>query len=106
MVEAKTEFQSLSAPARSRFFLRLSHELTVRARGAYEPSSSGATNPAALRAFNELQHEIVGHLLHMTERGRHAYPDDVLVAILGDIAGEAAISHHYCIATERAMAEL
>ena len=35
LTEAAREFQSLSAPAKSRFFLRLTHELTIRARGAY-----------------------------------------------------------------------
>ena len=103
LTEAATEFQSLSAPAKSRFFLRLAHELTVRARGAYDAGSAGVANPGALRAFNELQHKVVGHLLHLTEAGRHAYPDDVLVRILSDIAEEAGIENDLRIASEQAL---
>lgn len=103
LIEAATEFQTLSAPARSRFFLRLAHELTVRARGAYEPGTAGVADPSMLRAINELQHKVMGHVLHLTERGRHAYPDDVLIAILGEVAQDAGISEDFRIASERAM---
>jgi hypothetical protein len=105
LTEAASEFQSLSAPAKSRFFLRLAHELTIRARGAYGNAGSGVgvANPAALRAFNELQHKVAGHLLHLTETGTQAYPDDVLVRILSDIAGEAGIANDLRIASEQAL---
>ena len=106
LTEAATEFQSLSAPAKSRFFLRLAHELTIRARGAYDTASAGVANPAALRAFNELQHKVAGHLLHLTEAGRHAYPDDVLVRVLSDIAEGAGIGDDLRVASEQALAGL
>ena len=55
----------------------------------------------ALRAFIELQHKVTGHLLHLTETGTHAYPDDVLVRILSDIAEEAGIENDLRIASEQ-----
>jgi len=105
LTEAANEFQSLSAPAKSRFFLRLAHELTIRARGAYGDAGSpgAAANAGALRAFNELQHKVAGHLLHLTEVGRDAYPDDVLVRILSDIAEEAGIENDLRVASEQAL---
>src|SRR5437870_964917 len=103
LTETATEFQSLSAPAKSRFFLRLAHELTVRARGAYAAGPAAAANPAALRALNELQHKVIGHLLHLTESGRDAYPDDVLVGILSDIAEEGGVADDLRVASEQAL---
>ena len=103
LIEAAAELQSFSAPAKSRFFLRLAHELTVRARGAYDAGTAGVADACALRAFNELQHKIVGHLLHLTESGRHAYPDDVLVRILSDIADEVGIGYDLRVASEHAL---
>ena len=58
---------------------------------------------AALRAFNELQHKVAGHLLHLTETGTHAYPDDVLVRILSDIAEEAGIENDLRVASEQVL---
>jgi hypothetical protein len=50
------------ADQKARFLAALAHELTIFARAAYVPQSEELSNPALLRAFNELMHRVTDAL--------------------------------------------
>ena len=64
-------FLSLTAEQQARELARWAHAATVDARDTYIPGTEGVADPARLRRFNEIQHQIAGQLLSATE-GRKA----------------------------------
>lgn len=75
------------------FLARISHELTIRARAAYEPGTENVTDPKLLRRINESQHGIAGTLAALLQNAP-GYPDDVLVEILmGERESRRAVEH-------------
>jgi len=54
-------FADLSAEDQIRFLLGLAPELTIVARAYYVPQESGLSDPAAVRAVNEIQHRVTAH---------------------------------------------
>ena len=67
--EIKRRFTNLSAETKLRVLARLGHNLTVAARDTYEFQASGVKAPQRLRALNEIQHRVVGQIVHIHEGG-------------------------------------
>jgi hypothetical protein len=74
----------LGLPEREKIeaLIHLSHELTILARDTYEPGSTRLSHPSRLRAINEVQHRISGHLLALLRNDPGRYPDEVLAQII------------------------
>jgi len=75
-------FSALSVEEKKEFLARLSHELTILGRDSYEIDSENFTNPAQMRAINEIQHRIALHLLSLLIKDNSHYPDDVVVKMI------------------------
>jgi len=75
-------FSRLSREHKIRFLSRLAFELTVVARDTYIPQTENLSQPAHLRAINELQHQILGYLSALASGDTGLYPDNVLIAII------------------------
>jgi hypothetical protein len=101
--ETTAEFLKLPPPRKAKFLLNLAHALTVRARGAYSAGGAGAHDGARLRAVNELQHKVIGHLVYLADADRSGYPDDVLLRMLDEIAEEANAQADLRVAAEQAL---
>jgi hypothetical protein len=101
--ETAAEFLKLPPTKKATFLLHLAHALTVRARGAYVPQGPGGYDGARLRAINELQHKVIGHLVYLDDANRSGYPDDVLVRMLEELAEGANAEEDLRIAGEQAM---
>jgi hypothetical protein len=88
--ECQQTFSVLPAAGQARFLATLAFDLTVWTRSAY-PELLTDTNQiiGRLRAGNELQHRVTGHLCHILNQNTKRYPDDVFVAILFDLARPA-----------------
>src|SRR5262245_65251332 len=83
-------YSALSRENKVRFLSRIAHELTGRARDAYETTTSDPQKTAQLlTAYNELGHKIIGEMIHHLEAHHFRYPDDVFVRIIFDMAEPA-----------------
>src|SRR3954470_25018756 len=51
-----------------RLLARLSHELTIAARGTYVPGTEDIAAPRQIRAYNEMQHRVSTCLCELLER--------------------------------------
>lgn len=81
--DAKRQYRSLSMEAQLRFLASFGHSLTIAARDAYDPGAPGGVwDPERLRAINEIQHRILGHIHALLLKSEQRYPDDVLVSIM------------------------
>src|SRR5687767_13904942 len=80
--DAVASFSVLTPDGKGRFVALLAHELTILARDTYEVGESGLTNPARMRAINEVQHRLMGFLVALLRDDAQRYPDDVLVRIV------------------------
>lgn len=80
--EAASFFSALSIEEQKEFLARLSHELTLLGRDAYEIGTENFTNPSQMRAVNEIQHRIASHLLALIKNETTRYPDEILVKII------------------------
>lgn len=52
--------------AKNIFLARVAYELTVRARDTYEPGTVGVSDPAKLRAVNEVMHRLTHRALKLS----------------------------------------
>lgn len=86
--ELLDKYSPLSKRQRLAFLCRLAAELTVCARDTYVPGSDQVAKPERLRAFNELQHRITGHLRDLATGNRDRYPDDVICGLIFEGARE------------------
>ncbi|HEX4054289.1 MAG TPA: hypothetical protein VHX86_08490 [Tepidisphaeraceae bacterium] len=86
--ELLDKYATLSKAQRLAFLCRLAAELTVCARDTYMPGSNQVAKPERLRAFNELQHRLTGHLRDLATGNRDRYPDDVICGIIFEGARE------------------
>lgn len=85
--EAIRVFSTMSAINQARFLARLAHDETIWTRHEYHALTGSHEQTAhLLTAHNELQHRIVGQLVHLLEGDKMRYPDDVFVNILFDMA--------------------
>jgi hypothetical protein len=88
--QAITAYSALSAKNQARFLARLAHEMTVWGRDAYKVlTADDAVSAELLTGYNELQHKISAHLMHLLEDNNLRYPDDVFINILFDMAPAA-----------------
>jgi hypothetical protein len=76
------EFRSLPPAAQVEVLVRLSHELTIVGRDAYEPSSPEVRHPRRLRVLNEIQHRITSHVLALLGAEPGRYPDEILASMI------------------------
>ncbi len=74
--QVKKAYVALPAPSQIALLARLAHELTVCARDTYVAGTDDVRDPTRLRAFNECQHRVVGHLNHLLNGAVERYPDD------------------------------
>jgi hypothetical protein len=77
-------YASLPAADQARLLTRLAWELTLVGRAYYMPGTEELADPAALRAVNELQHQITQHVLALLDDNPRRYPDDVLIRCIVD----------------------
>lgn len=73
---------------------RLAFDVTVAARGTYEPGTDGVADAAALRRYNEVQHRIADQLKRLASS--EAAPGDetslrLIVAALDNLGGAAML---------------
>ncbi len=62
--ELINHFAEQSSKKKILFLSLLAHDITVRARDTYIVGSTQIQEPLKLRAFNEIQHQITGQLIH------------------------------------------
>ncbi|MFZ6799094.1 hypothetical protein [Undibacterium sp. Di24W] len=60
-------FRSLSKDAKILFLARLAHGITIAGRNSYVAGSDDLENPSQLRRINEIQHRVLGCLLHLMD---------------------------------------
>lgn len=65
-----------------RLLAKFGHNLTIEARDTYVPQADRLHTPARLRAINEIQHRVLGHIYSLLSNSDQRYPDDVMVQIM------------------------
>jgi len=66
---------------RLQLLARFGHNLTVEARDTYVPQADQVHTPSRLRAINETQHRVLGHI-YLLINSEQRYPDDAIVQIM------------------------
>src|SRR5262245_40883744 len=79
--EATRAYSELPVDAQMRFLAYFGHNLTIVARDTYDFQASTVRAPERLRAINEIQHRVLGHIQAMLTDSEWRYPDDALVSI-------------------------
>ncbi len=88
--KAVIAYSALPAKNQARFLARLAPEMTVWGRDSYKVlTGNDAVSAALLTAYNELQHKISAHVMHLLEDNNKRYPDHVFINILFDMAPSA-----------------
>lgn len=80
--ELVRRYQRLPVGGQLRVLAGFGHDLTIAARDTYDVQAPGVRAPERLRAINELQHQILGHIVALMNAEASRYPDDVLLAIV------------------------
>ena len=101
--DAIASFSALNTEEQARFLARFAHDLTVAARDAYEAGGYGLTDPARVRAINEVQHRVTGHLSALLGDDPKRYPDDVVVGIFLEEREDAVLEWQLSEVFDRAM---
>ncbi len=101
--DAIAAFSALETEGQARFLARFAHNLTVAARDAYVAGGYGLTDPARVRAINEVQHRVTGHLRMLLEDDPKRYPDDVLVRMFLEGNRDPYLDWQIFVAFDRAM---
>ncbi len=81
-------YPALLAAEQISFLSRLAANLTVFARDTYEVQTVNVGDAPRLRGYNEFQHRVSFHLLHLIEGDEDRYPDDVLGRMIAEYARE------------------
>jgi hypothetical protein len=103
ILDAAAFFSALGPDEKASFLALLAHELTVVARDTYEVGGEGLTNPARMRAVNEVQHRLMSFLVALLSGDPRRYPDDILVRIVLENPGDAVLQRQLAAAFGRAM---
>jgi hypothetical protein len=82
--EMTLRFQQLPSSKQVSVLAAFGINLTIVARDTYVAGELGIHAPQRLRAINEIQHRLLGHLLALVTQADSRYPDDVLLSILLD----------------------
>lgn len=88
--EAISIYRDLDTKEQLGLLLNLAAWLTVCARETYVAGSSDVADAPRLREYNELQHRVLEHCVHLFKGDTKRYPDDV---IMGTIWGFAEFLH-------------
>ena len=91
LAQASKTFSAQSPQQQAILLARLSWELTLVGRDAYEVGTEGLTDPARLRAVNELQHQITQFLRAVLEGDPQRYPDEVFLHIIFESSTDAPL---------------
>lgn len=75
-------FAGSGKEAQLRLLARFGHNFTVAARGTYVPQTDQVHAPSRLRAINEIQHRVLGHIYALLLDSKQRYPDDTMVSIM------------------------
>jgi hypothetical protein len=79
---ALNAYLALEREDRIRFLLHFGYRLTVVARYFYVPGTETLESPGAVRAVNEIQHQVFAQAIaHLGDDCRR-YPDEVFIAIV------------------------
>lgn len=89
---ALSTFSPIVSTEKIGFLVRLSHRLTIAARGVYLP---GSEDIGKARAYNEIQHKILGVLTHMLAGSTERYSDADLLELVFSMAEEAGIEEAF-----------
>ena len=82
--EIALRFQQLPSSKQVSVLAAFGYNLTIVARDTYVVGELGIHAPERLRAINEIQHRVLGHILALVTQDDSRYPDDVLLSILLD----------------------
>jgi hypothetical protein len=81
----------LDKPTQVETLLRFASNLTVAAREAYSDGTYEVRQPTMLRDFNEIMHQVLQHARHVLVEESKRYPDDVLDAIILELAARSGL---------------
>jgi hypothetical protein len=88
--QAIDAYSALAPNKQAIFLAELAFETTVWARGSYLLlTGDDHASAELLTRYNELQHKITAHLMHLLNGNALRYPDEVFVNILFDMSGVA-----------------
>jgi hypothetical protein len=79
--EIVRRYQRLSTDSQLHVLAAFGHSLTIAARDTYDVQAPGVHAPQRLRAINEIQHRIFGHMMALMNADAKRYPDDTLLSI-------------------------
>lgn len=85
-------FQKLPSSQKALFLSVIAHNLTILARDTYVAGTDAVADPKRLKAFNELQHKLMGQLLAILLDEENRYPDDVFFAMVFDMATQSGLT--------------
>jgi hypothetical protein len=85
-------FSSLPKSEQIGVISQIAHALIIAARETYVPQSNEIAKPFELRGCNELQHQLMGHLLKLIDNNTARYPDELFIQILFEMADLHQIS--------------
>ena len=94
-------FSSLEVEEKISVLARLALELTILARDTYAVDSESVLKPGQLRAYNEIQHKLLGQLCKFLAHDTKRYPDDVFFNIITDMAEQSELLSHFQAALEK-----
>jgi hypothetical protein len=77
-------YHNLDRDDRLKFLLNFGYRLTIVARYFYVPGTEELESPAAVRAVNEIQHQVFAQAIAVIAGDDRRYPDDVFVPIVTD----------------------
>jgi hypothetical protein len=80
--EAIRAYAALSAAQQVRLLAQFGHNLTIAARDTYDFQSQRVLAPERLRAINEVQHRVFGHITALLGNQSERYPDSSIVSIM------------------------
>jgi hypothetical protein len=89
--------KKLDREAQMRLYLKLAHQLTIRARETY--ASDPAIAKQTLEGINELQHKLLGQVSALMVDAKR-YPDETFVRVIFGTAEQRGIGLHLALALQ------
>jgi hypothetical protein len=99
-------FLALTQQEKIETLVRLAHELTIVGRDTYQVGAAGLSQPARLRAINEVQHRVSSHVLALLRNEAARYPDEVLIKIILEHDDDPVLQRQVQQAFDRVLAQL
>lgn len=99
--EQLVQYLNSMSPTEQAFLLgHIGHQITVAARGAYECSGSGVTDPRLLRDLNEITHRLFPQIAALAVGAPAPFSNEVIVSWLS-AEEKPSIRNHCHAAIER-----